>query len=191
MAWAAQANGRFAALERIRRVACTDSWSRGVLVSVMARERSSVSMDQTEAWRTHGIELIRYATLLVGPNDAADVVSVAFAKVMGAERPHVHDIRSYLMRSVFNAALDQHRSTMRRQVREIHAVLPESASPDEPSLDVRVAVAALSVQQRAVVYFTYWEDMTSAQVADVLRISPASARRHLTRARGHLRKVLQ
>ena len=148
-------------------------------------------MDEAEVWQTHRSELIRYATLLVGPHDAADVVSVAFAKVMRRNSHDVRDIRSYLMRSVANAAFDQHRSTKRRQVREIRAGLPSAAEIPEPAPDIRLAVASLSVQQRAVVYFTYWEDLNSSQIADLLRISPASVRRHLARARTHLRKVLQ
>ena len=117
-------------------------------------------------------------------------LSVAFAKVR-ASRADVRDIRAYLMRSVAHTAFDQHRSTKRRQVRELHAVLPVAAPFAEPAFDIREAVASLSVQQRAVVYFTYWEDLDSAQIAELLRISPATVRRHLTRARHHLRKALQ
>jgi DNA-directed RNA polymerase specialized sigma24 family protein len=40
------------------------------------------------------------------------------------------------------------------------------------------------------VYLTYWEDMTDQMAADHLGISAGSVRRHLARARDHLRKVL-
>ncbi len=56
--------------------------------------------------------------------------------------------------------------------------------------EVQQAVERLSVRQRAVVYLTYWEDMTDQMAADHLGISAGSVRRHLARARDHLRKVL-
>jgi len=56
--------------------------------------------------------------------------------------------------------------------------------------EVRQAVEELSVRQRAVVYLTYWEDMTDEAVAVHLGISAGSVRRHLARARKHLRRVL-
>lgn len=151
-------------------------------------------LDQDAAWRAHAPALVRYATLLVGPTDAGDVVSVAFLRVMRATRD-VRDLRSYLMRAVTNAALDQHRSRQRRQVRDLRVaatapVAGRDGATAGADLDVRRAVAALSVRQRAVVYFTYWEDLDSNQVAALLGITPASVRRHLMRARAHLRKVL-
>jgi RNA polymerase sigma factor (sigma-70 family) len=47
------------------------------------------------------------------------------------------------------------------------------------------------VQQRSVVYFTYWEDLDAAAIGALLGISPDTVRRHLARARDHLRKALR
>jgi RNA polymerase sigma-70 factor (ECF subfamily) len=149
-------------------------------------------VDDADLWRVHAQELTRYATLLVGPGDASDVVSIAFAKVAKAARTgRLGNARAYLFRAVTNTALDQHRSSQRRQVRDLHAVLPATTSAHESHLDIRVAITHLSVQQRSVVYFTYWEDLDAAQIAETLRITPDSVRRHLARARAHLRKALQ
>ena len=52
------------------------------------------------------------------------------------------------------------------------------------------AVARLSVRQRAVVVLTYWADLDPAAIAVMLDVSEGSVRRHLARARAHLRKVL-
>ena len=140
-------------------------------------------------WKAHAIGLARYATLLVGPNDAPDVVSAAFVKVTAGARP-ISNARAYLFRAVTNCALDQQRSKRRRQARDLNAVLPALGRQPDSDLDVRRAVAALSVRQRAVVYFTYWEDLDESHIADVLGISSGSVRRHLARARTHLRKAL-
>lgn len=155
----------------------------------MAGTEPPTVLDQEALWRTHGSELIRYATLLVGPADAGDIVSCAFTRVAASDST-IDNQRAYLMRAVTNAALDQRRSRQRRQVRDLHAVIPTAVAGGESDIDVRRAIAALSVQQRAVVYFTYWEDLDSNQVGHLLGITPASVRRHLARARIHLRKAL-
>ncbi len=61
----------------------------------------------------------------------------------------------------------------------------------EPAVDLRRQIAALSLQQRAVVFFTYWEDMTIPAIADLLGLSSGTVHRNLTRARAQLRKALQ
>jgi RNA polymerase sigma-70 factor (ECF subfamily) len=62
--------------------------------------------------------------------------------------------------------------------------------PMEVDVDVLAAVNKLSVQQRASVVLTYWEDLTPAQIASRLGISEGSVKRHLARARARLRELL-
>ena len=57
-------------------------------------------------------------------------------------------------------------------------------------MDAQRALAGLSPQQRAVVYLTYWDDLTPAQVAALLGVSEGSVRKQLARAREQLRRVL-
>lgn len=142
-------------------------------------------------WHDHAPAVVRYATLLVGPTEAADIVAIAFGKLTQPHRVAISDVRSYWLRAVFTVAQDQHRSRRRRQIRDLHAVLPATATTTETQIDIRRAVASLSVQQRSVVYFTYWEDLDSAQIALLLGIDAATVRRHLSRARLRLRKVLE
>jgi DNA-directed RNA polymerase specialized sigma24 family protein len=101
----------------------------------------------TEAFEKWGDDLTRYATVLVGAADAADVVSQAFTDAV----THLELL-------------------------------------SDP--DVIAAVNALSLQQRSVIYLTYWEDMTPAAIAGVLGVSDGTIRRHLARGRSRLRKVL-
>jgi RNA polymerase sigma-70 factor (ECF subfamily) len=140
-------------------------------------------------WRDHAQELVRYATLLVGPSDASDVVSAAFLRAPG-RLAGVDNVRGYLFRAVTTTAIDQTRSTRRRQTRELRAALPEATIDARSDPDVRRAVASLSVQQRAVVYFTFWHDLPADEIGALLGIAPATVRRHLARARLHLRKAL-
>ena len=144
----------------------------------------------TQLWRSHSTELLRYATLLVGPHDANDLVAGAFAKIGPSSLGQIMNPRAYLFRVVANLAFDQRRSQKRRQVRDLHALLPTSGGAMDSQLDVRRAVAALSVQQRAVVYFAYWEDLDAPAIAEILDIAPGTVRRHLANARHRLRKEL-
>ena len=69
------------------------------------------------------------------------------------------------------------------------------SDPPRPSaqtrfFDVRRAISSLSLAQRTVIYFVYWEDLSERDIAALLDVSPGTVRRHLTRARAHLRKAL-
>lgn len=143
-----------------------------------------------DLWRAHAGELLRYATALVGPHDAEDVVSVAFGRVMARiDAVGVVEPRAYLFRAVTNEAHDQRRRRTRQWRRDLMAI-PMPVASDDPLVEVRDAVASLSVRQRAVVFLMYWHDMTERDVAGLLDISPGAVRRHIVRAREHLRKVL-
>ena len=146
------------------------------------------SVEDEGLWTAHAADLVRYATLLVGPNEAADVVSMAFIKVT-SRTAAVENARAYLFRTVTNCAQSAARpptTTSARPARRVAVACRQT----ESDLDVRRAVAALSVRQRAVVYFAYWEDLDEHGIAEVLGISVGSVRRHLARARIHLRKAL-
>ena len=142
-------------------------------------------------WREHAGELLRFATVLVGPSDAPDIVTDSFlrssATILSGEVDHP---RAYLYRAVTNHAHDLRRSRERRWARDLAAIGPQTTTVHDTYVDVRRAVAGLSVQQRAVVYFAYWEDLPERAIAELLQIAPGSVRRHLVRARHHLRKAL-
>jgi RNA polymerase sigma factor (sigma-70 family) len=144
-----------------------------------------------EAFRKHVDELMRFATGLVGPFDAADVVNDACLAAFSARAwPEVTDRRAYLYRSVLNTARSVRRSELRRHLRELKTAPAESVTDSHIDLDVLVAVDRLSTQQRAVVVLTYWEDLTVASVAERLGISTGSVKRHLHRARSRLKEWL-
>ena len=58
----------------------------------------------------------------------------------------------------------------------------------EPPDETWTAVASLSLRQRATVFLTYWEDLDTRTVANVLGISEGSVYQHLNRARATLRR---
>ena len=150
-------------------------------------------MDDEQVYRSYSQELIRYATGLVGPFDAPDVVTDACLKAFESRTwPDVVDRRAYLYRTVLSVASDHHRRTLSRRLREMK-VAGRDTTPDlAVNLDLEVldAVARLSVQQRAAVYLTYWEDLAPDVVAQRMGVSAGSVKRHLARARKRLGELL-
>lgn len=152
----------------------------------------SVELDDADTYRKHADDLTRFATGLVGPTHAQDLVSEAVLKSMSAKGWRtVADKRAYLFRSVYNESLRLHRSASRRKSREQRAATREQiVVPDAPRPEVLSAVWRLSPRQRAVIVLTYWDDLDPVAVAKVLKISEGSVRRHLARARAHLKETL-
>ncbi len=148
-------------------------------------------MDNEQVYRAYAAELTRYATGLVGPFDAADVVTDACLRAFSAKGwPEVANPRAYLYRAVLNVANDRHRSTLSRRLREMKTAAPESVPPAEVDVDVLTAVERLSVQQRAAVLLTYWGDLPVDEVATRMGVSTGAVKRHLARARKHLEEWL-
>jgi RNA polymerase sigma-70 factor (ECF subfamily) len=151
-------------------------------------------MTDAEVYEKHADALVRFATGLVGPNDAADVVSSAVVRVMASPSwPGARDRKAYLFRAVYNEAASHHRSTLRRRAREALAASLAGDVAAEPSLprpEVLQLVARLSVRQRAVVVLTYWDDLRTADIARLLGISEGAVKRHLARAHHKLRELM-
>jgi len=144
-----------------------------------------------ETYRKHADDLVRFATGVVGPFDAQDVVADAWLKATGSPSwPSVRDHKAYLYRTVLNTARSSYRGTLRRRIREQKASVPDTQQPVEPDVDVLQALDSLSERQRAVVVLAYWESMTTSEIGDALGISPGSVKRHLARAKNHLKKLL-
>ncbi|MBU1493305.1 MAG: RNA polymerase sigma factor [Actinomycetota bacterium] len=149
------------------------------------------SRSEAELFLAHRTDLVRFATALVGPSDAADVVSEAMVSLLRsgqlaqAERP-----AGLMYRAISARANSMHRSWFRRRLREQR--FADRLAIHDPDLrpDVVAAVVRLSPQQRACVYLTYWEDLAPGDVAERLGIGEGTVKRYLARARSRLREVL-
>lgn len=151
---------------------------------------SSGGISDAELYRQHAPELMRFAAMLVG-DDAEDVVASAFARCMSADGwAGVENRRAYLFRAVANEARSFQRSVARRRAREQRVAVDGVVEVGVPRPEVWEAIESLSIRQRAVVYLTYWHDMSDLMVAAHLGIGPGSVRRHLARSKDRLRKVL-
>ena len=134
---------------------------------------------------------MRFATVLVGPDDASDVVSNVIARVLARrsltslENPH-----QYLMSAVANEAKNFRRARARGSVAVQRIGVPGN-SPDIAEgryPDVTEAVLELPKQQRAALYLVYWVGMTAADAAQILHCRPSTVRRYLGIARRKLKE---
>lgn len=149
------------------------------------------TMSRAEVFDRFGVELTRFATSMVGPFHARDVVSDAMVSAMWSKGwDRVENPRAYLYRAVLNQAKMHHRSTARRRVREREAARVGAGLVPGPDVDVWDALGRLSVSERAVVYLTYWEDLTEREVGQRLSLSERTIRRRLSSAQESLRRVL-
>jgi len=148
-------------------------------------------MDNAEVYRLHAQELTGFATSIVGPHDAADAVSAAvIAAFSSSGWAKVVNARAYLYRAVYNECLRITRRRSEQPERERRAATRRDVELPDFRPDVADAVRQLSPQQRAVIVLTYWQDWPIAEVAEHLGISDGSVRKHLARARAHLREAL-
>lgn len=155
----------------------------------------SVTMDDRSdeaVYRAHSRELVRFATGLVGPDDAPDVVVEAFVRVSSSEVwGRACDRRTLWYRAVVFEAISWKRSAARRRAREARMATTAPVVPAEDGDDRVVgALDVLSPQQRAVVMLTYWADLDPPGVARLLGVSDGAVRKQLARARQKLKGEL-
>lgn len=148
-------------------------------------------VDNEELYRLHATELTRYATGLVGPFDAAGIVTDAYRRAAKSGNwDHVASRRACLYKTVLSVAKDHRRRTTPRRLGKVESAAPKSAPAWDVDVDVLQAVNRLSVEQRAAVFLTYWEDLPPEAVSERMGISVGSVNRHLARARKSLGGVL-
>ncbi len=128
--------------------------------------------------------------------DAEDIVQEAFVRFW--RRQHSIDNRALLYATVRSTALDRLRSDQRRARREALAASdgaeifePSFAPMDEGQQLLAAAVERLPDEQREVLVLKIWNDLTFAEIGNVLEISQNTAASRYRYALGALRKTLQ
>lgn len=148
-----------------------------------------------ELVRTRGRALVGYAYLLTGDaREAEDLVQDALVRTFSRGRGtrEVASAEAYVRRAILTTYVDGFRRRRRwASIRHLAAV-PEPTPPDgpqagpEPVVTTRVAVqqalALLPPRERACIVLRHFEDLTVAQVADVLSLSVGTVKRYLSDA---------
>lgn len=146
------------------------------------------------AYRQHAEELVSYATAMIGPDDAAGLVTDAMVAVFARydDRIRIDNLRAYLFRAVHHRVIDFGRSESRRRRREErwHRHRPTAIIHNQRAFDARSALGVLSTQQRSVVFLTYWCDLTPHDIAEMLDVGEGTVRKQLARGRARLKEVI-
>ncbi len=136
---------------------------------------------------------MRFAASLVGPDDAADLVSEAIVKTLRSRTlSSLDNPQAYLMTAVLNGARSLGRRAARERKALTHMGVPERDQivVGEDTSALTEAVAELPVQQRAAVYLVYWEDLAPSEAAHLMGIRPGTLRRYLHLARQKLQRYV-
>lgn len=158
------------------------------------RPRRPLEPEWASVYRTESVRLIRLATALVGAADAHDLVVDTVHRVVQRQNwSTITEPGAYLTRALLNSAMAARRSDGRRQAREQRAgrLRIVRVADEAIGMDVRSALRRLTVQQRAIAFLTYWEDLSIPDVARRLDVTEGTVRKQLARAKDRLREVLQ
>lgn len=146
-----------------------------------------------ELYRRHGAALVLFAAGISGDRGRAqDAVHQVFLKLLESEAAsRAMDLKAYLFQCVRNAVFND----LKRQQRQAEFE-PDSAWFEPPERDhvaertLRRALRELAEDQREVVVLHTWGELTFAQVAEVLGISPHTAASRYRYALNKLREVM-
>jgi RNA polymerase sigma-70 factor (ECF subfamily) len=139
-----------------------------------------------------------------GASDAQDAVQEAFVKAyraLGRFREG-HVFRPWLLRIVANEAINRRRAARRQANLALRAAEGRPAGDAVPSpevvalaqerqQEVVAAVGKLRPEDRLVIAYRFWFDMSEAEMAEALGCARGTVKSRLSRALGRLREVLR
>jgi RNA polymerase sigma-70 factor, ECF subfamily len=128
--------------------------------------------------------------------DAEDVVQEAFVRFWRRDLS-LHN-RGLLYAAVRSAALDLIRRDSRRARREVqacgeieHAMPPQFEQMDDRQRELAVAVERLPREQREVLVMKIWNDLTFAEIGEMVGTSQNTAASRYRYALANLKRILQ
>ena len=140
-----------------------------------------------------GSALLASAVLLTGGRAAGeDLLQAALERLMRSWGRVREDRERYLRRTMYHLAIDQWRSRRRRP--EVFIDYEPPGQPDlTDALDLRDALsralAQLPPRQRTVLVLRYWEQLSEAEVAEVLGCSVGTVKSSASRGLSRLREL--
>jgi RNA polymerase sigma-70 factor (ECF subfamily) len=151
---------------------------------------ATTRVSDADIYRALRTDLTRFATVLVGPHDAPDVLSTVILRVLKKRKlADLEDPRAYLFKAILNEA----RSHLRNRSRKM-SLLNENSGPAvwQPSVhpDVVAAVTALPARQRAATFLVYWGGYSTGEAAQLMGVSRGTVGRYLHLARNRIEGAL-
>jgi RNA polymerase sigma-70 factor, ECF subfamily len=153
-------------------------------------------VDFEELYRATYPRVLAYARSMASSEDADDAVAEAYAIAWRRQRDIPRDAELGWLIGVTRRVLANARRS-RRRAGALHALLdlqPRAPGPDPAERvedrELRNALLALSPLDREAVVLTAWFDLSSADAAQALGVTPAAFRMRAARARRRLRAAL-
>lgn len=166
---------------------------------LVARSQAGDAGALDELVRRWHPRLVRHARTLTGDREAAsDVAQEAWmAMVRGLDR--LDDpvaFPAWAFRIVHSKAIDWVRKQQRRRSRDQTLEELANAPPPTPRADgkdvaLEAALDALAPDSRALLGLFYFEELSLAEIADVLGIPPGTVKSRLYHCRQHLRRLME
>ena len=159
----------------------------------MAADRSTAELERFLAER--GDHLLRTAVLLAGSRETGeDLLQTAVERLLRRWRRLDGDPEGYLRRTLCNLAVDgQRRAGRWRQKERLLRADTGPAWDATGDVDLRDALVRLLLRlparQRAVLVLRYWEQLTTAETAEVLGCSEGTVKSAASRAIARLREL--
>ena len=154
----------------------------------------------SELYRRNSRPLWTYVYRVTGnAADSDDIVQEAFCRLLRAEVANLggEELRRYLFRVAGNLLVDRWRRSARERgwlERIRHMSIQASAhihtAASGAEEEVPRIFAALKPRDRALLWLAYVEEHDHRQIAEALRVGPASVKVLLSRARARLRDLL-
>jgi len=141
-----------------------------------------------DLYRLHAPRMIALASLMCGSRSAAeDLVHDAFAAVLpkldGVEHP-----RAYLRVAVVNRCLAWRGRQALERERQPYPQEGESP-PADP--EIRQLLGQLPIDQRVALVLRFYEDLSGAQIADVMQLPLSTVRSHIHRGLATLKELIE
>jgi RNA polymerase sigma-70 factor (sigma-E family) len=151
-----------------------------------------------EVFHAHHAELVRLAAFILGDRGAGeDVVQDVFVRMHQRGHPMDGDMLPYLRAAVVNSC----RSALRRRLlirrhAERHSPCPpltaeEAAMLSEDRRQVLAALATLPPRRREVLVLRFYLELSEAEIADMLGISPGTVKSTAARGLAALARALK
>lgn len=144
-------------------------------------------------------------TRLRNPTDAEDIAQDVFVRYFKADLTYESEEhrKAWLIRCAVNCANTAASTAERRhrddsaELEKLAAVIADDRTPDEAverdeqSGEILKAVMSLKPKYRTAIYLFYYEELSTAQIAEITKTREATIRSQLARAREALKKILQ
>lgn len=125
-------------------------------------------------------------------SDAEDIMQNVFLKLWKNNKPFKDDehLKKWLSVVCVNESRDFMRNPFRKRKVPLDEAVNISVLDKAENIDLFKAVMSLGTNERTIIHLFYYEDMSVADISDVLKIKESAVKTRLFRARNKLKSIL-